>query len=184
MKKLMFLLVAVLFVSLSAMSQIQANYDYVVTGMGTGLLVEAGAVEVGPLYSGVCYEVVPDPQGLLGSGGITPVTVDEAAAITAAVITGDPYSDVMVSCAVPTLLLSDDGFAPLPLTYTVTSALAWFPDNGTNGVFFNPTAGAIDLNLDSGGNAEIWIGFNACAPKYGMAAGSWSGQGMISVQYK
>jgi hypothetical protein len=184
MKKLMFILVAVLFVSIPAISQVQALYGYAVEGLGTGLLIEEGSVFAGPLYAGVCYEITPDPQGLLASGGVTPVTVDEAAEIAPSVITGDPFSDVMISCSVPTLLLSDDGFAPLALTYTATSGLAWFPGDGTNGVFFNPTAGPIDVNLDADGATEVWIGFNTCMPKYGLAAAAWVGEGLISVQYK
>ncbi|MBA4313303.1 MAG: hypothetical protein C0417_11815 [Chlorobiaceae bacterium] len=184
MKKLMFLLVAVLLVSLSAMSQVQGVYDYTVTGAGLGLVLEGGTVAAGPLYSGVCYEIVPDPQGITLAGGITPITNDELAEIAPVTLTGDAYANVMVSCAVPTLLLSSDGFAPLGLTYTATSGFADVSGDGTVGLFFNPTAGAIDINLNADGNAFIWIGFNACAPKFGAAAAEWTGQAMISAQYK
>ena len=185
MKTFMFLLALVLISSISVFSQgiVQGNYDYIVTAAATGLNLDPGGIEVGPLYTGVCYEIVPDPQGLLASGGITPVTVDEVAAFTPALITGDPLANVMVSCAVPSLLLSDDGFAPLALTYGATSGLMNYVADG-NATFFNPTAGPVDITLATDGIVEVWIGFNTCIPKNGLPFAGWTGQGLISVQYK
>ncbi|MBI5021188.1 MAG: hypothetical protein HZB59_07115 [Ignavibacteriales bacterium] len=184
MKKFMFLLVVCLFVSGIALAQ-PANqniYTFNVTSVATGLTVEAGDVTVEGLMPGVCYEVVPDPAGLIASGGITPVTSAELAAITAAVIAGDPFSEVIVSCAVPTILLGDGTTGNLALTYTGTSAE--FLNGLGDGWFFNPTAGPFVGTLDDGGAAEVWIGFNTCVPKTIVAGGTWLGEGLLTVQYK
>ena len=184
MKKFMFVLLLGLCVTGLAIAQ-PANqnlYTFNVAATATGLTVEAGDVTVEGLIPGVCYEVVPDPAGLMASGGITPVTSAEAATITAAVITGDPFAEVIVSCAVPTILMGDGSTGNLNLTFTGTSAE--FLNGLGDGFFFNPTAGPFTGTLDDGGGAEVWIGFNTCVPKTIVAGGTWYGEGIITVQYK
>lgn len=181
MKKLMLIVVAVLLVSITAMAQNQAPYVYAVAAVGTGLTVEAGDVTLDPAYAGVCYEITPDPLGVTSYNGLVPITNDEEVAITAAVIAGDPFGDIIVSCSMPTILLGEPG--RLELNYTGTSA-CWHNTSSDDIFFFNPTSGPISILLDDGGETEIWIGFNTCIPKMAYAGGAWEGEGVITAQYK
>lgn len=189
MKKLMFLFVALLFVSVFAVAQPanQGIYTMTVTVLGNGLSVGQGDLAVDNLRPGICYEVIPDPDGLLGTAGgngVIPVTVDEVAAWTASAIAGDPFADVVINVTVPTALVDQGATSPaMKLTYSGTSGRLT-NDGNTDTWFFNPTAGAFDYNLGDGGAASLYVGFNACVPKTTLAGATYYGEGFVIVQYK
>ena len=160
---------------------VMRDLKYVVTVEHNPVLVTVSRdlsyenLKPGVSYKTVATDAGPNPNIIPANGNeiFTPAQIE---------IEGDPYTNILISFALPSRLFkSDEELGYIDMLYDGQSASIVDPANGHN-EFFNPQYGVQFTLPGYGKTAFIYLGGNPIVSTYA-TIGEYTGVGIVTVDY-
>jgi len=180
MKKVMFLVVAVLFMfgMNTAFAQNQDLIHYTIDVVTNPLAITVGEFTAAGLNANTCYQIPCDP--LANGQLIVPYTGNESYEQVENTVVGDPGAFVDVMFTLPYTILGATYGAAVTCSYDHL-CLAWGA-SGAENFFGNPEGTTTTMQLDINGEVYFMLSANVCTPNI-PDADTFEADAVCTVQY-